>query len=312
MTIGEWWDARPEVIAASVLVLAIGLAVIARSWLREGRDRLSVLRPGLGGLLVGDAIVPEYAPPDGLSPAEVGVLVDGCASPRHVAATLIDLAIRGHVQMHEAAGRGWVLERTARGDAPRPFERRLLDVLFRHATTVELADAYVPYYWATVCAELDLDDAVFRRGWFVSDPALLRQRRRLLGLALSAGLVVTAVLGIRLGAGLVGMALVVVGITLTIAAGSMRSRTPLGHELMLRSLGFRLYMRVAETRPQRFAEHQDLFTAYLPFAVAFGLAREWADRFDVAGTAYAGLWYRPSSDPPRHVELAERVSRLAR
>ena len=51
--------------------------------------------------------------------------------------------------------------------------------------------------------------------------------------------------------------------------------------------------QVAEAQRQRFAEHTDLFTRYLPHAVALGIAHEWARRFDLAGTVYSRAWYEP-------------------
>ena len=45
------------------------------------------------------SIKPEYEPPPGLVPAEAGGLVDERAEPRDVIATLVDLAVRGYLQI---------------------------------------------------------------------------------------------------------------------------------------------------------------------------------------------------------------------
>ncbi len=47
------------------------------------------------------SVAPMYGPPEGLTPAEVGVLIDDCFDPRDVVATLIDLAVRGYVRIEE-------------------------------------------------------------------------------------------------------------------------------------------------------------------------------------------------------------------
>lgn len=47
----------------------------------------------------GRSVAPMYAPPEGLTPAEVGTLVDDSVDPRDVTATLIDLAVRGYVRL---------------------------------------------------------------------------------------------------------------------------------------------------------------------------------------------------------------------
>lgn len=52
-------------------------------------------------LLIPDhgTIAPEYAPPTDLSPGELGMLQDGSFGQREIAATLVDLTIRGYISM---------------------------------------------------------------------------------------------------------------------------------------------------------------------------------------------------------------------
>ena len=68
-----------------MLALAICLSYYLL-WRRYGKDY-----KGKG------VIVPEYEPPAGLSPAEVGLLYDYNVDGRDLTATLIDLAIRGYI-----------------------------------------------------------------------------------------------------------------------------------------------------------------------------------------------------------------------
>jgi hypothetical protein len=44
---------------------------------------------------------PQSAPPDGLTPAELGVLLGRGSYTLRTAATLVDLAVRGHLSLHE-------------------------------------------------------------------------------------------------------------------------------------------------------------------------------------------------------------------
>src|SRR5439155_1700875 len=77
-------------------VFTVPLAVFAlmlRLWYTRGRDPR--LRP----------IVPRYEPPDGLSPAETGTLVDNRADLRDVTSTLVDLAVRGGRPGRQGGGR---------------------------------------------------------------------------------------------------------------------------------------------------------------------------------------------------------------
>ena len=58
-------------------------------WYTRGRD------PRVGPIAV------QYAPPDGMTPAEAGTLVDDDAGMRDITATIVDLAVRGYIVIEE-------------------------------------------------------------------------------------------------------------------------------------------------------------------------------------------------------------------
>ncbi len=72
-----------------VLLPFLVFALALRAWMRNGRD--PVARP----------VVVQYEPPDSLSPAEVGTLVDNKAQMHDITATLVDLAVRGYVHIQK-------------------------------------------------------------------------------------------------------------------------------------------------------------------------------------------------------------------
>ncbi len=58
-------------------------------WYTRGRD------PRIGPVAV------QYAPPDGMTPAEAGTLVDDNVAMRDITATIVDLAVRGYLVIEE-------------------------------------------------------------------------------------------------------------------------------------------------------------------------------------------------------------------
>lgn len=70
------------------LLPVLSLMVCLLFWRLRGRD-------GTGR----GTIIPEYEPPLDLSPAEVGLLHDFKATDREITATLVDLAIRGYINI---------------------------------------------------------------------------------------------------------------------------------------------------------------------------------------------------------------------
>ncbi len=106
----------------------------------------------------------------------------------------------------------------------------------------------------------------------------------------------TGGLGTMLGAGIVGVAAALVGGMTVLLSGAMPRKTADGEELLRRIRGFRMYMDTAETQRQRFAERENIFAEYLPYAIVFGLVSKWAGAFEGLDTEKAvASWYTGSS-----------------
>jgi len=113
---------------AGLPVLAlVGMFV---TWKRKGKDPPR------------RAVVVQYEPPEDLSPAEVGTLVDHKAELHDITATLVDLAVRGYLSIEEEEKKGFLgigssSEFTFHREKPasewaglRPHERKYLEGLF--------------------------------------------------------------------------------------------------------------------------------------------------------------------------------------
>ncbi|CAA9305645.1 MAG: hypothetical protein AVDCRST_MAG68-801 [uncultured Gemmatimonadetes bacterium] len=116
-------------------LLAFGLSF--RAWRRRGRDPEE------------ESIVVRYEPPLGMSPTELGTLIDHEAQMRDITATLVDLAVRGYVGIEERTEEKLMgllssTEFTFHRRRPREdwgalaqHEQLYLQGLFQHATTAE-------------------------------------------------------------------------------------------------------------------------------------------------------------------------------
>jgi uncharacterized membrane protein len=103
-------------------------------------------------------------------------------------------------------------------------------------------------------------------------------------------------LGRESGDGLLGLPVVVGGTLLAMLARTMPRRTAAGREMMRRTLGFAKYIKTAETHQQAFAERANIFTAYLPYAIAFKCVDRWARAFqDIDMQKATATWYAGSS-----------------
>jgi uncharacterized membrane protein YgcG len=282
-------EPQPAALALAAFVLVGGLALLFWRWYTVGRDAR-----------VHETIVPEYEPPDKLRPAQLGVVLDESADTKDVTATIVDLAVRGYLTITEEphglfAKKDWTLRATGSGVADlQPYEAIVYQGLFKDRPgEVKISELRTHFVGSLRSAESELYADVARQKWFTTRPDRVRQGYAGLAvLLILAGAGTTWLLGRTLGAGLVGLAIVVVGFVALGVARWMPAKTAAGAELLRRTLGFRQYMEVAEKERQRFAERENIFSEYLPYAIVFGCVERWARVFkDLDMTAQTSSWY---------------------
>ena len=123
-----------------------------------------------------------------------------------------------------------------------------------------------------------------RQKWFRARPDQVRTRWAGRGALLAvAGGVVTFILARWTHWGLVGIPVIVAGVALALIARRMPARTAKGTAMLRRIRGFRRVIATAETHMSRWAEEENVFTRYLPYAIVFGLTKKWAKAFEDLG-----------------------------
>ena len=288
----------------AVIVVLLGAGGLALLGWRQGRDRMA--RGGVTshgqldetqagerrrGLFEPRAVPVEYRPPDDLRPAQLGLIVDERVDAVDVTSTIVDLAVRGHLRIEEAAEGGWfrkadwtLVETDPTREGLLGYEKVLMDGLFdgRHEVLVsDLKGTFASDYQKVETAIYS--DGQSRR-WFADRPDQTRARWLGLGIALAvAGGVATFFLGMRLRMGVVGLALVLLGVALMAVHRLMPRRTGRGSVMLTRTLGFREFVTTAEADRMEFAEAERLFVDVLPYAVVFGCVDHWGRVFEQIG-----------------------------
>ncbi len=287
------------------LVLPIGFGV----WrVRRGRDlHYADLPPGVFPApgasprvtQIGKApvVAVRFTPPDQLRPAEVGALDDKNAAPKHITATIIDLAVRGHLQIHEAgtSWRGthndWLFVATPQ-NAPRDqlnrYEHTLLTGLFGARRQVKLSQLRNHFHRTMRSARRELAEEVDERRLFAGRLRASAGVRAVIPLIV-VGFIVLNFLRVLMAAAafsptvfLVVVAALLLLALLVAAAVTRRARlqrTAAGRALHEQSRGFELYLSTAEAHQLRFEEGEDIFSRYLPYAIVYGVAERWARIF---------------------------------
>ncbi len=253
-------------------------------WRRVGRDPRR------------QPIAVQYEPPESLTPAEAGTLMDYSADMRDITATVVDLAVRGHLRIEEQDERALLglvkrrdyvfrrLEPSPGANALQPHERRVLDGIFADGRPeVELSDLENEFYQYLPEIRESIFERLVGRGLYRSRPDRVRGRwlfgAVVLGVAIMA---VGAALGAKLGLTPVPFIVAALASGLIVAAFGrvMPARTAAGARTLERVLGFEEFLaRVEKDRLERVVKTPEMFERYLPFAMAFGVERKWAKAF---------------------------------
>jgi uncharacterized protein (TIGR04222 family) len=302
---GAWLvDNFPYAIFPATLALCIG------AWYYRGRDL-----PGRGTIVV------NYEPPDQLSPAEVGTLIDERVDQRDVSAVLIDLAVRGYLKIEEVESKSWFssgtdyrFHRLKTADGLKPFEEKLHSKLFDRKNSVLMSELATKFYPVITEVTSDLYQGLSQAGYFDGNPRTVRGA--FLGLSLLA---IAAALGLcaLIQFGMIGRVFIVPiliagllsAIVAVVTSRVMPRKTHKGRIAWEQISGLEEYIRRAEIEDIKAQERRGIFERLLPYAIIFGLSKRWAQ-------AFAGLysqppdWYQPV-DPLNYsmLRLANDVDR---
>jgi uncharacterized membrane protein YgcG len=306
------------------LLLVPGLAVIGWLLATRGRDRrYAGQTPGLAPvgdgpdepvpLVQREPVAVQFQPPEGLRPGQIGTLLDEQANVVDVTATIVDLAVRGHLRIvelerpHWFTSRDWRLEKLSGGTGELlTYERKLYDGLFETGDQVLISSLKKKFAARMSAVQTALYQDVTAAGWFRGRPDKVRSGWRVLGVVLTgAGGWMSFALAHRLHWAPVGIAVTAVGITLLLTAARMPARTAKGSAVLAQARGFREYVRTAEAEQLRFEEGADIFSRYLPYAVVFGETDRWVRVFGplaaTSGAVNGVGWYAgPNGWDPTH------------
>jgi len=263
-------------------------------WRRNGRDPRR--RP----------IAVQYEPPANVSPAEAGTLLDNSADMRDITATLVDLAVRGYMRIEEqqnvklfglfGGGTSYTFHRLKTAEGLTPHERVVFDGIFGlHGDQVQLDELKDEFY-----KQLSpIRDAIFTQlkvsGFYQARPDKVKQIWT--GCGIGAGILIGVGGSFVAAAFLLTpvpfvIAAVVSGIILLIFAQIMPARTEAGTRTLEHVLGFEEFLRRVESDNLKriIVGHPELFDKYLPYAMAFGVERQFARAFEGIYTE-APRWY---------------------
>jgi uncharacterized membrane protein YgcG len=307
------WFLRDNWIVAVPLLTAPLLWLVWRAW---GRDQ------GPSG-----SIVVRYEAPDGMSPLEVGTLIDERVDTRDVSAALVGLAARGYLRINASdasalgsikPGEVTLVSLRKADDAVTDAERVLLSKVFSGRRSVKLSDLQHKFYAHMPHIRQMTYDALIRRGCFGRSPAGVRGRWMLGGLLWALGwlLLTMVVVGSEAGAPTPWVIALILGAPqVMVLAPFMPRRTTKGRRLLEQVRGLEEYILRAERRELEEragqAGFQPHFESILPYAMALGLVEEWGEKFEGLFTPEPDWYIGPSGMPLTTALWASQLGRTS-
>jgi uncharacterized membrane protein YgcG len=254
-------------------------------WYTRGRD------PRTGPIAV------QYEPPEKMTPAEAGTLIDDSADMRDITATIVDLAVRGYLVIEEKttnrvmglfSNKEYVFhmkKKPSEWAGLKSYELVLLAGIFFDGAVpeVELSSLHNRFYTHLPKIRDGIFDALLQRGYFEHRPDTVR------GAYIAGGIVAGALLfmagnSLANRLGMVGTPFFVAAV---ISAGIilgfgwfMPVRTGAGVKALAGILGFEDFLTHVEAdRMDRMMQTPETFEKFLPFAMALGVERKWVSAF---------------------------------
>ncbi|HEX6106996.1 MAG TPA: DUF2207 domain-containing protein [Gemmatimonadales bacterium] len=255
-------------------------------WRRVGRDPRRL------------PVAVRYEPPESLTPAEAGTLMDYSADMRDITATVVDLAVRGFLRIEEREEpvllglirrREYVFHRLPPPVTPRPLEpheSRVLEGIFSDGgAEVKLSDLDNEFYRHLPGIREGIFARLVDRGLYRSRPDKVKGRWTVAAIVLAALILgfggTVGAAWLDLGPLPFVIAAILTGLIVFGFGRVMPARTVEGARTLERVLGFEEFLRrVDGERLHRVVKTPEMFERFLPFAMAFRVERKWAQAFE--------------------------------
>lgn len=247
---------------------------------------------------------PSSRLPSRLPPAVVGLLYRGRITNREIAATIIDLAWRGFLELYSSAGEFSLVKRVKLTkarigelrlidsqnqpvDRLLPFERALTNKIFyprqmvAHESDVLFRVGHRLFSQKIARVYIDIYDSAYQTGLLAANPAQLHRR------LVTSGLVIffTGLIGFGLSSLvfadptlLFWVGMLAAGVVITQLASLVSPLSPTGQAELAKWLAFRAFLTDRAPIDYQLAS-QRIFERYLPYAIVLGAERQWLDRF---------------------------------
>ncbi|MCX6736880.1 MAG: DUF2207 domain-containing protein [Candidatus Parcubacteria bacterium] len=282
----KYADYFPYLIFLLPLILLI---ICFRLWSKYGRD-----------IAWRKVVIAEFDIPFDLNPIEMGVFLNnGNLGKNIIPAGIVSLAVRKIITIEEVPGqfiikyRDWKLKLLIDKEEVEKLalpEKLLIKEIFSPLSKKEVLISDLKHFKFNEKAS-QIKDQLVKDG-FMDKKAFSYQ-------GLMGGGIALVVVAFFLSAFIfrdlliqIYPALIISFFILILFNILMPKRTEKGAELAWKISGFKLYMNVAEKYRQRFYEQENIFEKLLPYAILFGMTKQWINKMKIIyGQEYVNSYH---------------------
>ncbi|MEO0293835.1 MAG: DUF2207 domain-containing protein [candidate division WOR-3 bacterium] len=266
----------------AILLPLTSFIFLFKKWLKEGKD------------LPTGTISVKYKPPENLTAAEAGTILDQKVDMADITSILFDLARMGYLSIEEIQTEKFLFLKN------KDYKIKILKDIDlnekKHLRTFLkglkekggeeflLSKLKGEFYIYVDSIREELYKLAKEENYFYGNP--IEVRMRYLGIGSSSviigfmGMIFSSILSIPVIPGIMG-GIVISGLITICFAPIMPKRTSKGRELLIDILGFREFLiRVEKERLKKMLDQNPtIFFDFLSYAIALGVVDEWAEKF---------------------------------
>lgn len=252
-----------------LLYAAVLLAIIIVLWFLYGKE------------FPLDSIMPRWEIPEGVSVLEAQMLLqDSLNTKGIITGGLMYLATRGYIKIQQLSEKSFAFTKLKEADDLPPPEEKLMQGLFASKDHVTTADLKNKFYAFLPLIHGATNGDMVTKNWFFDSPASVITGYIFMGILLGGtGILVSA----TLDQGWALFANILVGVLWLVFSLFMPKRTRSGRQREAELRGLREYIKRAETLRLKIknppGQTRQEFDRLLPFAIIFGLEKEWTAQF---------------------------------
>lgn len=243
-------------------------------------------------------IAPEFAPPKEFTPAQIGTILDKKVDSRDLTADVINWAVNGHLKIREEEKKWWrgtdftLIKVKDLPESAASYQKALFENIFAGKKELKLSTLKQSVAFSKKWSQIrhDIVDDLTKKEYFQKSSPVWRWG---IGCILPFFLLILALVIFLLSTSL-GLSLGISGLSLGIFIFINLKRTGKGVNALQKILGFKEFITKVEKYRAHWAEKENIFEEYLPYAILFGVTQKWAQTFkDVCKDKpdwYSGNW----------------------